>query len=79
MTVNLAMCPRNTELASRVKAIYKLIKTAFAVVLTVSGGLITGLRMLDDSFAVAAAAWQRPGRGWWRSAKVSDPLPVPAI
>ena len=44
------------ELASRVKATGKLIETAFAVVLTVSGGQITHLRMFEDSFAVAAAA-----------------------
>lgn len=44
------------ELESRVKATGKRIETAFAVVLTVADGQITHLRLLEDSFAVAAAA-----------------------
>ena len=44
------------ELASRVKGTGKIIETAFAVVLTVSGGQITRFRMFEDSLAVAEAA-----------------------
>jgi uncharacterized protein len=44
------------ELASRVKSTSKTVETAFAFVLTVSGGEITRFRMLEDSFAVSRAA-----------------------
>jgi ketosteroid isomerase-like protein len=44
------------ELASRVKSTGKTVETAFAFVLTVSGGEITRFRMLEDSFAVSQAA-----------------------
>jgi len=44
------------ELASRVHATGKIIETAFAIVLTVFGGEITRLQMLEDSFAVSRAA-----------------------
>jgi len=44
------------ELATRVKSTGKTIETAFALVLTISDGLITRFQMLEDSFAVSQAA-----------------------
>lgn len=44
------------ELATRIKSTGKTIDTAFAIVLTVSDDEITRFLMLEDSFAVAAAA-----------------------
>jgi ketosteroid isomerase-like protein len=41
------------ELASRVKSTGKTIETAFALVLTISGGEIVRFQMLEDSFAVS--------------------------
>jgi len=38
------------------KSTGKILETAFAFVLTVSGGKITRFRMLEDSFAVSRAA-----------------------
>jgi ketosteroid isomerase-like protein len=43
------------ELASRAKGTGKTIETAFAIILTVSGGEITRFMMLEDSFAVSQA------------------------
>jgi ketosteroid isomerase-like protein len=43
------------ELASSVNATGKLIETAFALDLEISGGSITRFRMLEDSFAVSRA------------------------
>ena len=48
------------NLASRVKSTGRIIETAFAIILTVSNGQITRLRMLEDSFAVARAARGTP-------------------
>jgi hypothetical protein len=44
------------ELATRIKATDKVVETAFAIVLTVSGGQIVRFQMLEDSFAVSRAA-----------------------
>lgn len=44
------------ELASRIKATDKVVETAFAIVLTISGDRIIGFPMLEDSFAVSLAA-----------------------
>jgi ketosteroid isomerase-like protein len=44
------------ELASSVDATGRLIETTFVLVLEISGGLVTRFRMLEDSFAVSAAA-----------------------
>ena len=44
------------ELASRIRATDKVVETAFAIVLTISGGLIERFQMLEDSFAVSLAA-----------------------
>jgi len=44
------------ELASRVKATDKVVETAFAIILTLSGGRIARFQMLEDSFAVSRAA-----------------------
>ena len=44
------------ELATRVKATGNVIESPFAIILTVSGGEVTGFRMLEDSFAVSRAA-----------------------
>jgi uncharacterized protein len=44
------------KLGSRVIATGKLISSPFAIVLTVTGGTISGFLMLEDSFAVSAAA-----------------------
>ena len=46
-------------LASRLKRTGKIVKTDFAIVLTLARGEIVRFQMLDDSFAVARAA-----RGW---------------
>lgn len=43
------------ELATRINATGKIIKSAFALILTVSGGEITRFQMLEDSFAVSQA------------------------
>jgi ketosteroid isomerase-like protein len=44
------------ELASKIKATGKIVESAFALILTVSGGEITRFEMLEDSFAVSRAA-----------------------
>ncbi len=44
------------ELASRVRSTGKVVETAFALVLTVTDGQITGFQMLEDCFAVSQAA-----------------------
>jgi uncharacterized protein len=44
------------ELRTRIKATGKIIESAFALILTVSGGEITRFQMLEDSFAVSRAA-----------------------
>ncbi|MBK8208654.1 MAG: nuclear transport factor 2 family protein [Rhodospirillales bacterium] len=44
------------ELASRMKATDKVVETAFAIVLTISGDRIIRFQMLEDSFAVSLAA-----------------------
>ncbi|MBV6688043.1 nuclear transport factor 2 family protein [Xanthomonas euvesicatoria pv. physalidis] len=44
------------ELASRITASGKLIETPFTIVLTITGNEISHFLMLEDSFAVAAAA-----------------------
>ena len=44
------------SLATRVKRTGKIIKTDFAIVLTVANGEIVRFQMLEDSFAVAQAA-----------------------
>jgi ketosteroid isomerase-like protein len=44
------------EFATRVKATGKIIESAFAIILTVSGGEIARFQMLEDSFAVSGAA-----------------------
>jgi ketosteroid isomerase-like protein len=44
------------ELASKLKSNGKGVETSFAIVLTVSGGEITRMLMLEDSFAVSRAA-----------------------
>ena len=44
------------SLASRLKRTSKIIKTDFAIVLTVANGEIVRFQMLEDSFAVSQAA-----------------------
>jgi ketosteroid isomerase-like protein len=44
------------SLATRIKSTGRLIETTFAIVLTVSFGLIARFEMLEDSFAVSLAA-----------------------
>jgi uncharacterized protein len=44
------------ELAARIKATEKVVETAFAIILTMSGGRINRFLMLEDSFAVSRAA-----------------------
>ena len=44
------------SLASRLKRTSKIIKTDFAIVLTVASGEIVHFQMLEDSFAVSQAA-----------------------
>jgi hypothetical protein len=44
------------ELVSRINATGKMVESAFALILTVSGGEITRFQMLEDSFAVSRAA-----------------------
>ena len=44
------------ELMTRVKATGKIIESAFVLVLTISGGVVTRFQMLEDSFAVSRAA-----------------------
>ena len=44
------------ELASRVRMTGKIIETAFALILKISGGQVVRLQMLEDSFAVSRAA-----------------------
>ena len=44
------------SLVSRLKRTSKIIKTDFAIVLTVANGEIVRFQMLEDSFAVAQAA-----------------------
>ena len=44
------------ELATRIKATDKVVETAFAIVLTISGDQILRFQMLEDSFAVSLAA-----------------------
>jgi uncharacterized protein len=44
------------ELASRIKSTGKTVETPFAIVLTISGSQITRFLMLENSFAVSAAA-----------------------
>jgi uncharacterized protein len=44
------------ELATRIKATGNVIESPFAIILTVSGGEVTGFRMLENSFAVSKAA-----------------------
>jgi uncharacterized protein len=43
------------ELASRVRANGRIVESAFALILTVSGGEIIRFQMLEDSFAVSRA------------------------
>jgi hypothetical protein len=43
------------ELVSRINATGKMVESAFALILTVSGGEITRFQMLEDSFAVSRA------------------------
>jgi len=43
------------ELASRIKTTDKVVETAFAIVLTISGNQIVRFQMLEDSFAVSLA------------------------
>ena len=43
-------------LESRVRATSKIIKTSFAIILTVAEDQITSFTMLEDSFAVSSAA-----------------------
>ena len=47
------------ELASRINATGKVFASAFALILTVSSGEITGFNLLEDSFGLSLAA--RPG------------------
>jgi hypothetical protein len=49
------------SLASKLKRTGKIIKTDFAIVLTVTNGEIVRFQMLEDSFAVSNAARSRPG------------------
>jgi uncharacterized protein len=44
------------SLASKFKRIGKMVKTDFAIVLTVGNGEIVRFQMLEDSFAVSQAA-----------------------
>ncbi len=44
------------ELATRIKATEKVVETAFAIVLSISGDRIVRFQMLEDSFAVSLAA-----------------------
>ena len=44
------------ELASRIKTTGKVVETAFAIVITVSGDQIVRCQMLENSFAVSLAA-----------------------
>jgi ketosteroid isomerase-like protein len=44
------------SLASRIKRTGKIVKTDFAIVLTVVNGEIVRFQMLEDSFAVSQAA-----------------------
>ncbi len=44
------------ELASRIKATGKIFESAFALILTVSNGEITGFNLLEDSFGLSDAA-----------------------
>jgi ketosteroid isomerase-like protein len=44
------------ELATRVKRTNRTIEGPFAIILSISGGRITRLQMLEDSFAVSQAA-----------------------
>ena len=46
------------ELATRVIATGRIIRSAFAIVMTVSNGKIIRFQMLEDSFAVSRAARQ---------------------
>ena len=48
------------HLRTRIKATGKLIDSAFAIVLTFSGEKIARFLMLEDSFAVSAAAKKKP-------------------
>ena len=43
------------ELASRIRKTDKVVETAFAIILTISGDRIIRFRMLEDSFAVSLA------------------------
>jgi ketosteroid isomerase-like protein len=44
------------KLATRIKATEKVVETAFAIVLSISGDRIVRFQMLEDSFAVSLAA-----------------------
>lgn len=44
------------SLATRIKATEKVVETAFAIVLAISGDRIVRFQMLEDSFAVSRAA-----------------------
>jgi ketosteroid isomerase-like protein len=44
------------KLATRITATRKVVETAFAIVLTISGDRIVRFQMLEDSFAVSRAA-----------------------
>jgi ketosteroid isomerase-like protein len=44
------------SLETRVKATGKCIRSQFAIILTVSGNLVTRFQMLEDSFAVSKAS-----------------------
>jgi ketosteroid isomerase-like protein len=43
-------------LRTRIKATGKIIATQFAIILTITGGLVTRFQMLEDSFDVSKAA-----------------------
>jgi hypothetical protein len=44
------------ELASRIRTTGKVVETAFAIILSISDGLIDRFQFLEDSFAVSRAA-----------------------
>ncbi len=51
------------ELASHVRAAGKLLKTAFALVLTTAKGQLASFHKLEGSFAASQAARARPENG----------------
>jgi hypothetical protein len=51
--------PRTTPVsspASRIKATGKIIATQFAIILTITGDVVTRFQILEDSFDVSKAA-----------------------